>query len=123
MTCTCCGKDTVQTDIEIDHISDTGGTFTGIDDVRDYVAYLFLIDFKSIRAVCKDCHKSITYSQRAGVSVEEARLQRKVLEFLKQDKQIVIDYLTVKGYSRADTSNERKRRECVEKELRKEVLM
>jgi hypothetical protein len=118
MACTCCGKDTVQTDIEIDHISDTGGTFTGIDDVRDYVAYLFLIDFKSIRAVCKDCHKSITYSQRAGVSVEEARLQRKVLEFLKQDKQIVIDYCVANGYTVTSLGNAAKRRAAVESILK-----
>ena len=119
MTCDKCGKDTVQSEIEIDHKSDTGGTFTGLKDVAAYVAYLFLIDFNSIRPVCKPCHSIITHSQKTGVSFEEASVQKRAIEICKQSKQLVVEFCTKNGYNSTSLSSAAKRREAVENILRK----
>lgn len=121
MTCTCCNKDVVQTDIEIDHISETGGTFRGLEDVRGYIEYLYLIDFSCIRAVCKPCHKIITYAQSSGLSFEEAAAEKRAIEFCKQDKQIVVDFLAKHQYNGSSVSTAVKRRKLVEKIFKEEV--
>lgn len=113
MTCCKCCKDTVQSEIEIDHISETGGTFTGLEDVERYVEYLFLIDFNSIRPVCKTCHAIITLSQRNGTTFEEAALEKKVIEFLKNEKKIVVDFCVANGYNLSSLTNAAKRRDAV----------
>lgn len=120
MTCSKCGEDHVQSNIEIDHISDTGGTFTGLEDVKDYVEYLFLIDFDSIRPVCKPCHKAITYAQRESISFTEAVVKKKTIEFVKQDKEIVIDFCQKHSYTKEMLNNAAKRREAVEAIFREE---
>lgn len=118
MTCAKCGKDHVQTNIEIDHISDEAGKFTCLDDVKAYVSHLFLIDFESIRAVCKDCHKAISYAQKEGISFEEALLQKRVIEICK-DKQKVLDFCQSHGYDTSTLTNAKTRREAVEAILRR----
>lgn len=121
MTCSCCGKDTVQTNIEIDHISATGGTFRGIDDVKDYVEYLFMVDFSCLRAVCKPCHKIVTYAQRKGINFQEALLQKRVIEIMKKSKQEQLDFLAAHQYDGDLVSNADKRRALIEDILRKEI--
>jgi hypothetical protein len=115
MTCTCCGKDVVQSEIEIDHISDTGGTFTGLDDIKDYAAYLFLIDFTSIRAVCKPCHKIITHAQKLGITFKEAKAAKDAIEFCKKPKEEVLAYLEQMGYNGSSVSTSAKRKALIEK--------
>lgn len=121
MTCSICHKDTVQSQIEIDHISETGGTFTCLEDVEAYVAYLYLIDFASIRAVCKPCHEVVTLSQSQGISFEEAQLQKRVIAFMKKPKQQILDFLALHQYNGSSVSNEPKRRALVEKIFREKM--
>lgn len=83
MECAICHQSVVQSEIEIDHISDNGGTFRGLEDIRDYAAYLFLVDFASLRSVCKPCHTIISYSQKMNISFEEAKLAKDVIAFSK----------------------------------------
>lgn len=120
MCCSKCAKNTVQSQIEIDHISETGGKFTCLEDVRDYVAYLFLIDFDSIRPVCKSCHSIINYSQRMGISFEEATLQKEVIEFMKQPKEKQLAFLQDHGYTGDIVSNAAKRKVLINEIFLKE---
>jgi hypothetical protein len=118
MTCSICQKDTVQSMIEIDHIGDSH-SFTGLHDVASYVAHLFLVDFTSLRPLCKPCHKIVNQSQRAGVSFEEAAIQKEVIAICKKPvkdiKQFCYDY----GYTDVQLSNPEKRRAAVEEILRR----
>lgn len=84
MTCAICGTDTVQNMIEIDHIGE-GSSFTGLHDVEKYVAHLFLVDYNSLRAVCKPCHKVENQRQRKGITFEEAKLDKLMIEFFKSN--------------------------------------
>lgn len=118
MECAICHEDVLQKDIEIDHISDTGGTFTGLDDIKDYAAYLFLIDFTTIRSVCKPCHSIVTHAQKHGISFEEAKVAKAVIEFLKKDKKLVLAFLAENGYNGDSVSNATKRKKLVEKLFR-----
>lgn len=82
MTCAICNTDTAQNMIEIDHIGE-GSNFTGLHDVEKYVAHLFLVDYNSLRAVCKPCHKIENQRQRKGITFEEAELEKYVINLLR----------------------------------------
>lgn len=121
MTCAICNKDHAQKDIEIDHVVDKGVKFTGIDDVKDYVRHLFLVDFSSLRPLCKPCHKIVNHAQKLGSSFQEAALQKRVIEIMSQDKQIILDFLSERKYTGVQVSNADKRRKLVEQILREEA--
>lgn len=114
MTCEICKKDHVQTEIEIDHISEKGGKFTCLDDIKSYAEHLFMVDFSSLRALCKPCHKIVSHAQNKGISFEEARLEKQVIEFCKKPKQKVLDFLAEHQYTGISVSSEAKRRKLVE---------
>jgi hypothetical protein len=114
MTCEICKKDTVQTEIEIDHIAETGGKFTCLDDIKSYAEHLFMVDFSCLRALCKPCHRIVSHSQNTGMSFEEAKLEKQVIEFCKKDKQIILAFLQEHGHNGVSVSSAVKRRKLVE---------
>lgn len=104
-------------DIEIDHKGDFQGKFTCMEEIEAYAKHLYMIDMESIQCVCKPCHKNISYSQKMGISFEEAMLQKEVIEIMKKPTKQVVDFIDAYVYN-ADTSNKEKRRILVEQILR-----
>jgi len=118
MKCEICNVDHVQTNIEIDHKGDDG-KFTCLEDSKDYMAHLFLVDFSSLRALCKPCHKVVSYSQRQGLSFKDAAVAKAVIEKMK-DKNILA-YLASYGYTGDLVSNATKRKALVTTILKGEI--
>lgn len=93
MQCDICKKEFAQKDIEIDHKGE-GSSFTGLHDVEKYIAHLFLVDYNSLRAVCKPCHKIENQRQKKGITFEEAAIEKEVINILKTESvQDVIDFI------------------------------
>lgn len=109
MTCAMCKKDKAQAEIEIDHISDKGGTFKKLEDAVEYMRHLFMVNFSKMRSVCKPCHKIVSHSQKMGVSFEEAEIQKRVIAVMK-DTQNVLAICKKYGYSSDMLSNATKRK-------------
>lgn len=117
MTCEICKKDVAQKDIEIDHIGDSH-SFTGLHDVVDYVSHLYLIDFESIRALCKPCHKIVTHSQNKGISFEEAATEKEIIRLMKKDnKDELLAILESFGYN---VKNDKQRKQALREIFQKE---
>lgn len=121
MTCEVCLKDKVQTEIEIDHISETGGTFKKLEDAFSYMSHLFMVNYAKMRAVCKPCHEVINHSQKMGVSFEEAALQKKVIAFGKKSTKEVVSYCKNYGYTDSMLSNAAKRKSALTDILRRHL--
>lgn len=116
MTCEQCGVEHVQGNIEIDHKGDNA-TFTGLKDCGSYVSHLYLVDFESLQAVCKPCHKAISHSQNLGVSFEEAVMLKEVIRIVKEER--VEDIVAFcEDYEYSDNSSAAKRKKNVEAILR-----
>lgn len=113
MTCAVCKKDKAQAEIEIDHISDTGGTFRKLEDAVEYMKHLFMVNFSKMRAVCKPCHKIISYSQKEDLSFDEAKLKKRVIEVMK-DKEAMLALCKKYGYNQASLTNADKRKAALE---------
>jgi hypothetical protein len=109
MTCEICQKEHAQGDIEIDHKGDSA-TFTGLGDTESYVKHLYMVDFESLRALCKPCHKIVNHSQRMGVSFSEAAVLKKVVASMKL--KVDVQQALLSGYGFNGCTNAAKRKKA-----------
>ncbi len=80
--CEHCKQDFKQTECEVDHI-DAAGSFKGWEDFEAWMVKLMHINFDSIRVVCKECHRIISYAERMGYTFAEAKLEKEAIAFSK----------------------------------------
>lgn len=111
--CEICRKACKTGEVEVDHKT-MAGSFTTLDEIKDFAERLFLIDFDSIRVLCKPCHKIVSHAQNEGISFEEAEVQKRVIEFMKRPKSEIVDFCVGQGYNSASLTNAEKRRKAVE---------
>ena len=71
-----------QTECEVDHI-EGAGSFKGWEDFEEWMVKLMHINWNSIRVVCKECHRIISYAERMHITFEEAKLEKEVIAFTK----------------------------------------
>jgi hypothetical protein len=116
MTCNICKVDMVQNMIEIDHIGE-GSSFTGLHDVESYVAHLFLVDYDSLRPVCKPCHKIENQRQRKGITFEQAAIEKEAISICKENVKDIIAFCENYGYNSDKLTNAKNRRKIVEEIL------
>jgi hypothetical protein len=105
--------------LEVDHVT-MAGKLTELEDIPSFFERLLDCNAEWV-LTHKHCHKIKSYAESKGVSFEEAALQKRVIEFISQDKEIVLAYLAEKEYSGAQVSNASKRRLLVESILRGEM--
>lgn len=116
--CEHCHQEFKQTECEVDHI-DAAGSFKGWHDFEAWMTKLMHINFNSIRVVCKECHRIISYAERMGYSFEEAKLEKKVIAFTKLPVSEQVDLLP--HLMSADISNAKKRRAAYKYNLQEEL--
>lgn len=115
--CAICLAWFVAKQVECDHYPHDAGSILSVEDIGKFCNNLYC-ETDNLRCLCKACHKAYTLSQSANISLEEAFLQKRVNEFMKQPKEIILAYLKENGYSGVDTSNAKKRKELVTKLLK-----
>lgn len=103
--CAICGELFGSTDIELDHI-ESENTLTSYEHINDFMTSIVLTSPDKLQVLCKDkkskklgiihfgCHGIKTYSERYGVSFEEARAEKETLQIIKQkkDKEYLLEY-------------------------------
>ena len=91
--CNVCKDLFVQSNLAVDHIREFSASLKDIEDIQTFVELISLVIEDDLQFVCKDCHDNISYSQKQGCSLEEARVRKKhiligkekrILEELKQ---------------------------------------
>lgn len=111
--CACCGGDGFSgKQVAIDHRIDCG-TLQSWDDVRLFMERLFC-GKEGLDVLCHTCHDAKTYSTKYGVTFEEAKQAKLVLEYMKWPKQKLLDFLYAEGYDSGECSNAVKRKRLVE---------
>lgn len=110
--CFYCGEFHAASSLEVDHVEQAGAC-NSWDTAQEFLRNL--LDCNNNWAlVCKPCHKIKSYAERLGIAFEEALLQKRVIEFCKQEKQIVLDFCQSHGYNTSTLTNAEKRRKAVE---------
>lgn len=70
--------------IEINHRTGAG-TLTTKEDLGRFAANLLFVTFEDLEALCRECHGVVSYSQRYGVTEEEAELEKEVIRITKDN--------------------------------------
>lgn len=100
---------------EVDHI-DGGYGFKDWDTFTTWAKRILWVTFADIRELCKDCHEAVTLSQKLGIGLQEAFIEKQVIAVMKskQDKQ----WLQNRGVTPARNADLRREqvREIISKE-------
>ena len=87
-----------------------------IEDITPFIEAISFVAQEDLAFVCKDCHKAKSLSERKGISLGEALIEKQVIAIMKEKKEM--EWLLGRGVTPA--SNVAKRREQVKEVLTNE---
>ena len=116
--CQCCQNMYKLSDIEVNHKSGENPLKT-LDDILPFAQSILGVTHNDLEIVCKSCHAAITYSERYGVTLEEAFKEKEVITKLKQTAKQQVAELRIAGFKPSEIKNADLRRECYRKLLTK----
>jgi hypothetical protein len=119
--CEMCGKAFKLADIEVNHKRGENSLLS-FDDMVPFTKSILGVGFDDIEVLCKDCHSLLTYSQRYGVTLEEAKERKIVIQKLKQTVAKQKKELLAFGFKQSEISNETLRQQCYEKLLKENKI-
>lgn len=119
--CEMCGKAFKLADIEVNH-KQGENSLLSFDDMVPFTKSILGVGFDDIEVLCKDCHAILTYSERYGVSLDEARKKKIVIQKLKQKVATQKKELLAYGFKKSDITNEDLRKACYEKLLEEDKI-
>ncbi|WCO82059.1 putative HNH endonuclease protein [Pseudomonas phage vB_PpS_SYP] len=79
-----------------------------ISDIQSFVEGIALVRKTDLQMLCVSCHATKTLAERQGLTLEEAAIEKQVIEMDKKKAQIVIDFLIRNGYNPARKKEDRK---------------
>lgn len=113
LDCTICKESFPQAQIELDHIVGAGKCSNGIQACT--FLFKLLCPVEHMRPVCKPCHRIHTYAERWGLTFEEARTKKRIIELTKKKVDIQKRELLSYGYTEEQVANKVKRDACYTK--------
>lgn len=122
LPCEQCGGVYPQSQVEADHL-EPAGACTNAVQVGTFL-YRLLVSKDKLRLLCKPCHKIITYSERMGISFEDARRAKIVIEFTDTKKNSVVkqkEELIGYGFTEDEISNATKRKAAYAEIVQREI--
>lgn len=109
--CALCNEWFPGSSLEVDHKQSSNGC-TNKQEAEQFLWYCVGGTGEDWQLVCKPCHKIKTYSERTNVSFEEALIEKKIIAWEKDKSIQHQEYLLSLGYTKEQTSNAKKRRDC-----------
>lgn len=80
--CELCNRDYVAKEGQVDHRVGAG-QLNKTEDIQGFTERLLYVTEEDLRYICKPCHSIVTLSERRGLSFEEAKVEKAVIEFGK----------------------------------------
>ena len=84
--CNVCKDLFVQSKLAVDHVREFSASLKEIEDIQTFVELISLVTEDDLQLVCKDCHDTISYSQKHGCSLEEAVVLKKHILIAKEKR-------------------------------------
>lgn len=115
--CELCSKTGPQKEFEVDHIV-PAGSLRCFQDIEGFIKRLLFVKEDDLRILCKECNATLAYSEKNGVTFEEAKATKTAIRLVasKQDK----IWLEERGISAG--TNQAVRRKQIIDELSKELI-
>lgn len=106
-TCESCGKDYALKDMEVDH--KTGEhSLRCVEDIQKFVEGIVFVTHEDLALLCKPCHKAKTYSERSGMSIEDAIIEKQAIAICKGNAAQVKAWIAAFGVVPGKTIKERR---------------
>lgn len=116
--CEICGESFKTSEVQVDHIKGEHSLLC-LDDVVPFAKSILGVNHSDLQIACVPCHEALTYSERYGMSLEDARKEKSVIAKINQTVAKQKAELKKLGFKPTEMSNEDKRRECYRKVLNK----
>lgn len=116
--CHYCNEMFAASHLEVDHVIQAGSC-SSWDTAYQFLHNLLDCNDNWVLA-CKPCHKIKSYAEKDGISFEEARAAKRVIEITKLPVKKVLEFLMQHGYTGVSVSNATKRKELVTKILKEQ---
>lgn len=113
--CEMCGQQ--HRSCEVDHLHGGYG-FKDWTSFCEWSKMILWVTFDDIRELCPDCHAAVSLSQRLGISVKDAFVEKEVLEICKRPAKEIDKWLAEHGAVTA--KNKDARRDAVRLVLQQE---
>jgi hypothetical protein len=104
--CESCKKDYKMADVEVNHKKQVGRLSK--DNIGEHVENLLMVTTADLEILCKACHSVVTYSERSGMTMEDAAIEKKVIEFTKKPAEFQKKKLTQLGIDPGKTAGIRR---------------
>lgn len=92
-TCTMCNENFPIKECQVDHIV-PAGSLNEKSDIQGFVERLLWVSDEDLRLCCKKCNMTLAHADRKGISFEEARIEKRVIELCKLPTNKQIEMLT-----------------------------
>mgnify|MGYP000318381085 CR=1 FL=1 len=119
--CEVCNRCFKTSEVQVDHIVGEHSLLS-LEDVVPFAKSILGVSHKELQIVCVPCHEILTYSERYGVSIEEATAEKKVIVKINQPVSKQKVELKKYGIKDKDMSNADKRRYIYRKLLKEGKL-
>lgn len=103
--------------IEVDH-KKGNHSLKDISDIQSFVENITLVVEEDLQLVCKSCHKIKSQAEKKGITFDEAKIEKQVIEICKVRSKC-LQFIEDHGIMPA--SNSKKRRAQVEEILRRRI--
>lgn len=117
--CHYCGEMFAASHLEVDHVQQAGSC-NSWETAAEFM-YNLLDCNDNWCLACKACHKIKSYAEKQGLDFEEARLQKRVIEWMKKPTKTIVEFLVKNGYNSNSLTNATKRRVALTEVFRKGV--
>lgn len=115
--CHYCSEMFAASHLEVDHVQQAGACSSW--ETANQFLYNLLDCNDNWVLSCKPCHKIKSYAEKEGLSFEEARVAKKVIELTKLPTKDLLAFLAQHGYNDpSQVSNATKRKELISKILK-----
>lgn len=108
-----------QKDIAVDHYPKEAGSILSVADIGPFAERLFS-EVDNLRILCNFCHRKHTLSSSKGITMEEAALEIKVNDVMKNKKEM-LELFAKHSINSATITNDTKRKAALTEIFKKEL--
>lgn len=117
--CAICKKWYTAKEVVVDHFPVAAGSILSVEDIGPFANNLYC-EVDNLRVLDKVCHDIHTLAEKNGISFEDARLLKQVLETMKLPTKEILAICKEHGYNTSKLTNAAKRKAAITEIINKE---
>lgn len=91
--CEACSHVFQQKDLQVDH-KIGNHSLKEIKDIQTFIENIVMVDENDLQFICKECHAIKSHAERMGISIEEAKKEKQIINYMKMSVEEQIKILS-----------------------------